>query len=101
MNNDTKPLSRSEIDQELKTVSGWSFANNKISKQFDFANFISALNFINELAKFSEEIDHHPDIHIFYNKVIFDLQRFDAGGKVTARDFQVAKEIERRYKLTQ
>jgi 4a-hydroxytetrahydrobiopterin dehydratase len=90
-------LSREEIEANLKEVSGWQFADDKISKQFEFKDFMDSLNFINQLAPFFEEMDHHPDIQIMYNKVRFELQRFDIGGKVTDRDFVVAKEIEKNY----
>src|SRR4051812_34856308 len=91
-------LSQEEIDQQLKDVPGWTFKDNKISKEFKFNDFMDVLNFINKLAPFCENMDHHPDIHIFYSKVLFELQRFDVGGKVTDKDFQVAREIERLYK---
>jgi len=74
---------------------------------------MGSLGFINKLAPFCEELDHHPDIHIFYNKVLFELQRFDVGqdaseagsggspvsGKVTDKDFMPAKKIEQLYKI--
>ena len=90
-------LSEEEIQAKLKDVSGWQYADDKISKQFEFNDFMDGLNFINQLAPFFEENDHHPDITIMYNKIRFDLQRFDVGGKVTDRDFLVAAEIERQY----
>ena len=96
-NDDKRPLSVEEIERGLKEITGWNYANNKISKQFKFNNFLDALDFINKIAPFFEKIDHHADMHIYYSKVTFDLQRFDVGGKVTERDFTVAKEIERLY----
>ncbi len=90
-------LSPEEVIEKLKDLPGWQFADNKISKQFEFNDFMDGLNFINQLAPFFEENDHHPDMTIMYNKIRFDLQRFDVGGKVTDRDILVASEIERQY----
>ena len=95
--NDIKPLSEEDIATKLEKLPGWIYADNKIGKQFEFKDFKAALVFVNELGAFSEKVDHHPDIHIYYNKVCFELQRFDIGGKVTDRDFTVAHEIERMY----
>lgn len=86
-----------EIKQRLVALPGWVYANNKISKEFKFADFMGSLDFVNALAPFCEKIDHHPDTHIFYSKILFELQRFDIGGKVTDKDFMVAEEIERLY----
>lgn len=76
---------------------GWAYANDKISKEFDFATFADAVAFVDRLAPFCDKVDHHPDIHIFYNKILFELQRFDSGAKVTEKDFIVAQEIERLF----
>jgi 4a-hydroxytetrahydrobiopterin dehydratase len=96
--NDLQPLSNQEISEKLKGLPGWKYVDNKISKEFEFPTFIDGLLFINKLAFFSEKIDHHPDIHIFYNKIRFELQRFDIGGKVTERDFTIAKKIEEMFR---
>ena len=95
----TKPiiLTKKEIVARLKNLPGWKFKDDKISKQFEFKDFMGSLDFINQLAPFCEALDHHPDAHIFYSKVLFELQRFDIGGKVTDKDFLVAEEIEKLY----
>ncbi|MDO8530404.1 MAG: 4a-hydroxytetrahydrobiopterin dehydratase [bacterium] len=90
-------LSEEQIEAGLVGVPGWEYKDNKISKEFKFKDFMDVLDFVNKLAPYCESIDHHPDIHIFYSKVLFELQRFDVGGKVTDKDFMVAKEIERIY----
>lgn len=96
-----KILTKQEISRCLGGVEDWEYKDNKISKQFKFTDFMDSLNFVNKLAPFCEKMDHHPDVHIFYSKVLFELQRFDLGGKVTDRDFIVAEEIDRLYKARQ
>lgn len=86
-----------DIQKELKTLPGWKFADDKISKQYTFKDFLDSLSFINQLAPFFEANDHHPDITINYSKVRFDLQRFDSGGKVTDVDIKTARKIEESY----
>ncbi len=90
-------LTQEQIESELKTLPGWKYENDKIAKQFEFKDFMDSLHFINVLAPFFEQNDHHPDTHIFYSKVFFELQRFDVGGKVTDKDIVIAREIERLY----
>ena len=97
MNEDLRPLSQVEIKERLKYFPAWKYANNKISKEFEFSSFSEAVEFVGKLAPFCNEVDHHPDIHIYYKKIVFDLQRFDIGGKVTEKDFIIAEEIERLY----
>ena len=97
MDEDLKILTAAEVRAKLKDFSGWVYLNDKISKEFKFDSFKAGLNLVNKLAPFCDKIDHHPDIHIYYKKIVFELQRFSVGGKVTPRDIIVAAEIERLY----
>jgi 4a-hydroxytetrahydrobiopterin dehydratase len=90
-------LSQEEIEAGLKDLPGWKFENDKISKQYEFKDFMDSLGFIEKMAPIFEENDHHPDTKIMYSKVLFELQRFDIGGKVTDRDLFMAGEIEKHY----
>jgi len=98
MREDVRILNEEEIAEKLKDFHGWNLKDDKISKEFKFNDFMDCLTFIVRLAPFCEANDHHPDMHIFYSKILFELQRFDVGGKVTDIDFKVADEIERLYK---
>lgn len=90
-------LSADQIEEGLRSLPGWSYAEDKLSKEFEFKDFMDSLGFINSLAQTFEDNDHHPDIHLMYSKIRFDLQRFDAGNKVTDRDLFIAGEIEKAY----
>jgi len=90
-------LSVEEIQAQIKKLSDWTILDNKLRKEFSFNDFVDSLNFVVKLAPFFEENDHHPDVHIFYSKIIFELQRFDVGGKITDKDFIVAKKIQTEY----
>ncbi len=99
MEDDLKVLSAEEVERKLKEFPGWSYHDDKITKEFKFESFTKAVEFVNKLAPFCNKIDHHPDIHIYYKRIVFDLQRFSVGGKVTPRDFTVASEIERLFRI--
>ena len=92
-----KALTPDEIEIVLQRLPGWAVENNQLSKEFLFKDFIDSLSFVNRLVPYFESKDHHPDIHLFYNRVRFDLARHDIGGKVTSLDGEVAKRIEHEY----
>jgi 4a-hydroxytetrahydrobiopterin dehydratase len=66
----------------------------KIRKQFIFKDFKHSIHFINKVAAIAESKNHHPDLHIFYNKVIIELWTHSVGG-VTNNDIELASEIEK------
>ncbi len=91
---DLIPLFEADIHSRLESLPGWKFEADKISKTFEFGSFTDAIQFINGLVIFCNFLDHHPDMMVMYKKVRFELSRFSVGGKVTERDFTVARRIE-------
>lgn len=67
--------------------------NKKIKQQFQFKNFKEAMHFVNQVAEIAETEQHHPDIYIFYNKVIIELWTHFIDG-LTENDFIMAAKIE-------
>ena len=91
------PLSRANAQGYLDKVSGWVMDEKgiKISKEFKFKDFIGAINFVERVADIAEIEDHHPDIHIHYNKVLLELWTHAIGG-LSENDFIVAAKIDAR-----
>jgi 4a-hydroxytetrahydrobiopterin dehydratase len=85
-------LSDAEIQQALQALPGWKKSGNAIERNFQFTNFLQAMDFVNQIAEAAEAVNHHPDIHISYNKVTMALVSHDSGG-VTQRDVRMAGKI--------
>jgi len=88
------PLSRAEIEQQLKTINGWTLEGDAIRKQYTFADFPEAIAFVNRLATEAEAVDHHPDILINYKRVTLTYSTHSEGG-LTPKDFAGAATADR------
>ena len=86
-------LSDSEVAGHLGRLPGWERHRSAIRRTFSFANFASAMAFVNRVAELAEAMNHHPDIDVRYSKVTLTLSTHDAGG-LTGRDFALAGKIE-------
>ena len=86
-------LDEEEIEQRLDELGDWEREGNAIEKTFEFDDFTRAMRFVNDVAKLADRYDHHPDIDIRWNKVRLALSTHSEKG-ITARDFDVAGEIE-------
>lgn len=84
-----KKLKDVEIQEKLKTCSGWSRQGDEIVKTFTFQTFTKSIQFVDQLAILAEQMNHHPDIDIRYNKVSLLLTTHDANG-LTENDFALA-----------
>lgn len=85
-------LNESEIKEALASLPGWSLGDKAIVADYSFHDFNDALIFVNSVAQAAEQMNHHPDIDIRYNKVRMLLTSHDSGG-VTRRDTRMAKQI--------
>jgi 4a-hydroxytetrahydrobiopterin dehydratase len=85
-------LSGGEIDGLLAQVPGWSLSGREIRREFKLKNFRRAMEFVNGVASIANEQDHHPDIHISYNRVTLVLSTHTVGG-LSLNDFILAARI--------
>jgi 4a-hydroxytetrahydrobiopterin dehydratase len=90
-------LSKKELTTIMPRLNGWRVKNNKLTRTFEFQDFVASLSFVNALVAYFETVDHHPDVRIAYGEITFELTRYDVGGKVTDRDVEVAKKISSTY----
>jgi 4a-hydroxytetrahydrobiopterin dehydratase len=91
------PVSRladAEITRQLPTLPDWRLENGRLTRVFQFKNFVEAIDFVNRLVSPAEAIAHHPDITINYNRVTISLTSHEVGG-LSQLDFNLAKEIDR------
>lgn len=86
-------LSPEQIDQELRSLEGWSGGPNGITRKLTFRDFVGSMGFVNQVALLAERADHHPDITINWNRVTLTLVTHSAGG-VTERDIKMARKID-------
>jgi len=83
-------LSQTDIDEELKNLSGWSVVNEKLHKEFQFDSFNQAFGFMTRAAMEIEKMNHHPEWFNVYNKITIELTTHDAGC-ITKDDVNLAK----------
>ncbi len=83
-------LSQTDIDEELKSLQGWSVVNEKLHKEFQFDSFNQAFGFMTRAAMEIEKMNHHPEWFNVYNKITIELTTHDAGG-ITKNDVSLAK----------
>ena len=83
-------LSDSDIDEELKKLSGWNVKDDKLHKEFQFDDFNQAFGFMTRAAMEIEKMNHHPEWFNVYNRITVDLTTHESGG-ITNNDVNLAK----------
>lgn len=60
-----------------------------------FQSFSDAVEFLRRVAEAADKLAHHPDVELRYVYLTLRLTTHDAGNKITHRDKDMAKEIDR------
>ena len=71
-------------------MDGWEEKDDALVREFEFASFPKAIEFVDRLAAAAEAANHHPDIDIRYRKVTVRWTTHSEGG-ITARDREMAE----------
>jgi 4a-hydroxytetrahydrobiopterin dehydratase len=86
-------LSEEEIASRLAELDGWSREGEAIVKTFERGDFVGSVRFVGTIVVPAEEMGHHPDLEISWDKVTVTITTHSAGG-LTANDFKLAKRID-------
>jgi 4a-hydroxytetrahydrobiopterin dehydratase len=86
-------LSDNEIQARLGELEGWERAGNALRKEFKLDDFKGSVDFLNRVTPVAEEMNHHPDVSISWNKVTMSLSTHSQGG-ITENDFELARRID-------
>lgn len=87
-------LSIAQIEELLKNLNGWAYADGVIWKSFKFQDFKDTFSIMTRIAFECEKQNHHPNWENVYNNLTIKLNTHDVGG-ITQNDFNLAKSIEK------
>jgi 4a-hydroxytetrahydrobiopterin dehydratase len=85
-------LSDEQIEQELAELDGWKREGDAIQRVFELDDFKGSVDFVNRLTPEAEDMNHHPDLAISWNKVTVTISTHSEGG-LTENDFELARRI--------
>jgi 4a-hydroxytetrahydrobiopterin dehydratase len=81
------------IESRLAELEGWKREGDAITKTFERGDFVGSVEFVRKLVEPAEEMGHHPDLSISWDKVEISITSHAAGG-LTEDDFELAKRID-------
>jgi len=84
-----RKLTDEQIEKRLEKLEGWTYNGKVLRRKWKLKGFISAMRFVNKVAREAERMDHHPDIDIRYDTVTMSLATHFVGG-ITKLDFTLA-----------
>ena len=91
-----EPFKAEQAKEYLKQVPGWEISSDgkSIGRNFKFADFAGALEFVNKIGQVAEEEGHHPDIEFGWGYAEIKIATHAIGG-LSENDFILAAKINR------
>ena len=86
-------LPDAEIEAFVEAHPGWSWADDEITRTYEFEDFAESIGFVAKVALVAEKADHHPDIDIRWNRVTLTLSTHSEGG-LTTKDLELADQAD-------
>jgi 4a-hydroxytetrahydrobiopterin dehydratase len=86
-------LSDEEIESRLGEAEGWSRAGDAIEKEFSNGDFVGSVEFVKKVVEPAEDMGHHPDLELSWDKVKVSITNHAEGG-LTEADFELAEKID-------
>ncbi|MBV0934344.1 4a-hydroxytetrahydrobiopterin dehydratase [Marinobacterium weihaiense] len=89
-------LTREEITPYLQQLDGWALSDNasRIARDFAFADFNTALTFVNHVGRIAEEMGHHPEVSFGWGHARVEIWTHKIGG-LHENDFVFAARVDR------
>jgi 4a-hydroxytetrahydrobiopterin dehydratase len=88
------PLDDAEIAARLAALPGWERQVDQITRTFAHT-YHECVHLAMYVAAKAREVSHHPDMLITWQRIEFRITTHDAGRKLTALDFDLARDIDR------
>ena len=96
----SKPLSENQITPLMSEIPRWQYHPERtlISREYVFSNYADALTFTLKTGQMAQAQNHHPNIHLFYNKCLVEYTTHRPAG-ITMNDFICAEKVDQIYAL--
>ncbi|KOX07909.1 4a-hydroxytetrahydrobiopterin dehydratase [Nocardiopsis sp. NRRL B-16309] len=88
-------LTDDQIREGITRLTDWHWDPDQpdIHRTVRLPDFVAAIDLVNTIAQAAEQVGHHPDIDIRYNKVRLSLTTH-AVGAITENDMSLAARID-------
>jgi len=84
------------VDAQLKVLDQWTVDGGALKKVYRFKNYYETLAFVNAIAYMVHREDHHPDLHVGYNRCEVRYNTHSVNG-ISENDFISAAKADAIY----
>ncbi|MFE7313043.1 4a-hydroxytetrahydrobiopterin dehydratase [Streptomyces sp. NPDC057555] len=94
MSAQVEPLGDPEIQDRLLDLPDWTVDDNQLHRSYRFDRHFQAAAMVIHIAQIQEELGHHADLTLGYNRLVVAITTHSIGGRISYLDFGLARRIE-------
>lgn len=94
---DASALADQEVAVRLASLAGWDVQDGHLERDFRCRSFTESVEFVNELARISEDLNHHPNLRITDKRQVSVIIWTHQMNCLTKLDFDLAQLISAAY----
>lgn len=68
----------------------------KLRREYKFKTYMDGVSWVQSAGQISDQEDHHPDIHIFYRRVVVEVWTHTVNG-LSENDYILAAKLDLHY----
>jgi 4a-hydroxytetrahydrobiopterin dehydratase len=87
-------LTPQQTEEALAGLPGWTTDGDSIARTYSFAGHLPAAAMVVHVAAIQEELNHHSEMSLGYNKLSVTVNTHSVGGRITGKDTELAGRIE-------
>ncbi|MER0246365.1 4a-hydroxytetrahydrobiopterin dehydratase [Streptomyces sp. HSW2009] len=84
------PLSHTEVEERLSALPGWRVDGDHLTRTYAFPGHPQAAAMVVHVAQVQEELNHHADLLLSYDRLTVTVNTHSVGGKITELDLTLA-----------
>ena len=89
-------MSAADVEAQLSVLDQWVVDGDALQKTYRFKDYYETLAFVNALAYIVHREDHHPDLHVGYNRCVVRYNTHTVKG-ISENDFISAAKTDALY----
>jgi len=86
-------MNGAEITAQLTALDGWTLDAGALKKIYRFRNYYETLAFVNAVAYMVHQEDHHPELHVGYDRCEVRYNTHSVNG-ISENDFICAAKVD-------
>lgn len=94
---DASLLSLEQQEELGREIPDWvTLKEGRLSREYRFNSYLKAAQWVQDIAEIAEREEHHPDVHLFFDKLLIEIWTHSING-LSEKDYILAAKLDQSF----